>query len=70
MITISGYVKVTLEKVPLKVWYEYNTDNGDIEEVSVYVPSENREENDIADVLWPHYETEITRAIREDVNHG
>jgi len=70
MITISGYTKVTLENVTLKLWYVYNKENGDIEEAEIYVPIDNREENGITDIVWPHYETEITRAIREAVKNG
>ena len=64
----SGYAAVFLDGVPVSLRYRYNRENGDVEELAVFVPSDRREENDIADLVRPRFEDKITAAIEGDVN--
>jgi len=63
----SGYAAVFLDGVPVSLRYKYNMENGDVEKLAVFVTADNRELNDIADLVWPRFEHEITAAIEEDV---
>jgi hypothetical protein len=64
---IHGLKPITIRGIPFIAAYKYNVLNEDIENLKIYIDSDTPEKVDVSNILWDHYESEITTAIMEDV---